>query len=369
MPLKVLQITRSFDPCIGGVERFVQDLSRQLLEHEIRSDVLTLNRCFYSDKILPETGFVDGIRVHRIPFRGSRRFFLAPGALALVDDYDLLHIHNIDFFFNLLTLLQWYHHRPVVLSTHGGFFHTRELLLVKRAYFSLLARALLPRAQAVIADSAHDLALFGPISQNVIQIDNGVDFSRFGDTQKDVEPGLMLYVGRLSHNKRVDNLIKVFRHVNIGYAQARLVLVGCDFDGIAGELMALAAAHGVENAVTFAGELPDSTLKGHFERAHVFVSASEYEGFGISTVEAMSAATVPIVNAIPPFRDLIEEGLTGFLTDFADSKQAANVILSALRMSDNTLHQMGNRAREAARNYAWENVITRYIDVYDRVSR
>jgi alpha-1,3-mannosyltransferase len=365
--VKALQITRTYYPAVGGVERFVQDLSRHLLARGVQSDVLTLNRCSYRSEILPPAERINGIRVQRIPFRGGRRFFLAPGVLSFVNDYDVLHIHNIDFFFNFLTLLRWYHRKPTVVSTHGGFFHTRKLLLLKRAYFALVARALLPRTEAVIADSTQDFALFRPITEKTVLIENGVDFARFAGLRKEAEKGLLLYVGRLASNKRVDNLIRVFRHVKARFNEARLVLVGCDFEGIASDLRNLAVGQGVGDAVIFAGEVSDVVMDKYLERAQLFVSASEYEGFGISTVEAMSASTVPVVNSIPPFQNLIEDGVTGFLTCFSDSEEASDVIVSALQMNSDSLRQMGDRAREAARKYAWENVISRYMDIYDQV--
>ena len=44
---------------------------------------------------------------------------------------------------------------------------------------------------------------------------------------------------------------------------------------------------------------------GLLERAHLFVSASSYEGFGLSTIEAMSAATVVVVTAVGAHPDVV----------------------------------------------------------------
>jgi alpha-1,3-mannosyltransferase len=369
MRLKVLQVARQFYPSVAGVERFTQDLCHHLLERGISSDVLTLNRCFYLPGTLPAQDTVDGIRVIRIPYWGRQRIFFAPGVLSFVSSYDVLHIHNVDFFADFLTLTRPYHHKPIVVSTHGGFFHTKQLALVKKLYFHTVTHLLLGSADQVIADSAHDLRLFSSITNNVIHIENGVDFNRFADVRKQVETGLLVYVGRLVSNKRIDHLIRALPYVRQEMPQARLVIVGCDYEGIQGELQALAAAEGVEEATLFAGQLADNELLDYLSRAHLFVSASEYEGFGISTVEAMSAATVSIVNDIPPFQNLIKDGITGFLTDFSDPKGAADVIISAGQMEVGSLQEMGNRAREMAGNYAWENVVDQYIEVYDKVLR
>jgi len=365
--LKVLQIARQFYPSMAGVERFTKDLCHCLLRRDVRSDVLTLNRCFYLPGILPAYDTVDGIRVVRVPYWGGQRFFVAPGVLRFVSDYDLLHVHNVDFFADFLTLTRPYHRKPIVVSTHGGFFHTRRLALVKKLYFHTVTRLLLRRADRVIADSAHDRDLFSSLVPGIIVIENGVGFSRLAGVHKAIEPGLLLYVGRLSSNKRVDNLIRSLTIVRQMVPHAHLALVGCDFEGIAARLRALATTQGVAEAVTFVGQVPDSVLTDWLARAHLFVSASEYEGFGISVLEAMSTGTVPVVNVLPSFRTFIQDGSNGFLTDFAWPEQAAHTLVRALQADFGALAILGQRAQQTAARYAWENVVDRFIAVYTEV--
>ena len=367
MLLRVLQIARQFYPSMAGVERFTMDLCHYLLKRGVRSDVLTLNRCFYLPGILPVQDMVDGIHVVRVPYRGGQRFFFAPGVLRFVSDYDLLHVHNVDFFADFLILTRRYHRKPVVVSTHGGFFHTRRLALVKKMYFHTVTRLLLGRADRVIADSAHDRDLFAPLAPGIMLVENGVDFSRLAGVRKVVEPGLLLCVGRLVSNKRVDNLIRSLAIVRQTVPHAHLALVGCDFEGIADQLRALAIAQGVAEAVTFAGQVSDSVLADWLARAHLFVSASEYEGFGISVLEAMSTGTVPVVNALLSFQAFIQDGSNGFLTDFARPGHAAQTLIHALQADPDDLAVCGQRARQTAARYAWENVVDRFIAVYTEV--
>ena len=54
-----------------------------------------------------------------------------------------------------------------------------------------------------------------------------------------------------------------------------------------------------------------------------FVSASRYEGFGLSLVEAMSAGLIPIVNSISSFDPIISSAAIGSVTDFSNSDNAA----------------------------------------------
>jgi alpha-1,3-mannosyltransferase len=368
-PLKVLQIARQFYPSTAGVERFTYDLSRYLLQRQVQSNVLTLNRCFYMDGILPARQVVDGINVVRIPYLGGQRFFFAPGVLRFVPEYDVIHIHNIDFFVDFLALFKRWHRKPLVVSTHGGFFHTNRLAWLKHLYFHTITRMALRGMDCVIADSVHDLRLFSGVTNKVVLIENGVDFNRFATVRKEVERGLLVYIGRLASNKRVDCLIRALRLLRQEMPGARLVVIGCDYEGIRGELLALAVAEGVEEATLFAGQLADGDLLAYLGRAHLFVSASEYEGFGISVLEAMSTGTVPVVNDIETFHSFITDGVNGFLVDFSDPVVSAKVMARALLMDDETLQRMGEQAREAARRYAWDKVVERFIEIYRNVRR
>lgn len=365
--MRILQIARQFYPSVGGVEKFVQDLSCYLIQRGHHVAVVTLNRCFYQEGILPSKGIVEGIEVYRIPYWGRQRFFLAPDVLRFVKDYDLVHIHNVDFFLDFLALTKGWHRKPIVLSTHGGFFHTRRLAFLKRWYFNLVTRVSVKATDVVVADSDHDRILFSPITDRIVQIDNGIDFSGFSDIVKTHVPGLLVYVGRLASNKRVDNLIRAFALVRAMYPGARLIIIGADFEGIQPNLEQLAENLGVAADVTFTGVISQEQLRHYLAQAHLFLSASEYEAFGISVLEAMSCGTVPVVNHIPAFRQFIRSGETGFLVDFSDPEVTARVIIETLTMDLDLLLSLGKRAQGEAQKYAWGKVILQFEQVYHEI--
>ncbi|MEM1589204.1 MAG: glycosyltransferase family 4 protein [Candidatus Bathyarchaeia archaeon] len=365
--MKVLQIARQFYPSVGGVERFVHSLSRHLIQRGHHVAVVTLNRCFYLNRDLPSRDIVEEIEVYRIPYWGRQRLFLAPGVLRFVRNYDLLHIHNVDFFLDFLALTKWWHRKPIILSTHGGFFHTRRLAFLKQQYFNLVTRLTIKAVNAVVADSSHDWRLFSRITDKVVQIDNGIDFSDFSDIIKNPIPGLLVYVGRLASNKRVDNLIRAFALVQARYPSARLIIIGADFEGIQPDLEQMADKLGVAANVMFTGVVNQEELRYYLSRAHLFLSASEYEAFGISVLEAMSCGTVPVVNDIDPFRTIIIHGENGFLVDFSNPNLAADVILDALFMDEHNLQDMGVKAQSVARLYSWENVVIKFEKLYSKV--
>jgi glycosyltransferase involved in cell wall biosynthesis len=106
----------------------------------------------------------------------------------------------------------------------------------------------------------------------------------------------LLHVGRISPNKRIEDLIKIFYfYRNKINPQARLLLAGSDagMQGYALMLREMSQALGLRD-VHFLGRLSQRELCACYRRAHVHVSMSEHEGFCMPLIEAMSAG-IPVV--------------------------------------------------------------------------
>lgn len=366
--MKVLQVVRQFYPSTGGMEKITFQLCQRLQAKGHQSDVLTLNVDFSSKARLPYRESIDGVAVHRVGYLGSPRYTLAPRAISYLAPYDLIHIHGVDFFVDYFTATKPLHRKPIVISTHGGYFHTPWGMTFKRLYFQTITRFVLRATDTVICDSAHDLSIFNMIAPNkTTLIHNGVDYKSFAKVEKAIEPGLLVYIGRISRNKQLDKLIVVFQNAVSEEPEARLVIVGPDWEHLQGQLESLAQQLGMADRVEFAGQKSEEELKGYLARAHLFVSASGYEAFGISAVEAMSTGTVPILNRIPAFEELLGSEECGFLADFDQPEAASQTILQALRLPIPTIMAMGEKAKANASRFDWDKVINEYESVYASV--
>jgi glycosyltransferase involved in cell wall biosynthesis len=116
----------------------------------------------------------------------------------------------------------------------------------------------------------------------------------------------LLFVGRRVPNKGHRFLIDAFAAYAEHYdAHGRLLLVGREDPALVSytnQLRAQAQRLGVADRVLFPGGVTEGELRAYYESAHVFVVASEHEGFCVPVVEAM-ALGVPVVaygtSAIP----------------------------------------------------------------------
>lgn len=368
--MRILQLTRQFLPAQGGVERVVEGLSVALQRSGHTVQVATLRLLFSSGTLAPAQSVEAGVPVRRMRHWGPRRYPLALSALRAIRGYDLVHIHAIDFFVDYLSLLRLLHRVPLVVSTHGGFFHTERARAFKEWYFEHITRQSLGRVGAVVCVSRRDCELFSRIvpTERIRVIENGANLDRFWKLNKCVEPGLVLGISRLAENKRVEKVLEAMAELKHRHPQLRLEWVGADFAGMRSTLERRVASLGLEGRVLFHGAVGEAELCRLLERAHLFVSASSYEGFGLSAIEAMSAATAVVVTPVGAHPDVVQHGVTGFLIG-QDTSGLASQIDEVLAMPVERVQAIGEAARDATRRFSWMQIAPRYEQVYREVLR
>ena len=186
LAMKILQLTRQFLPAEGGMESVVEGLSVALQQNGHAVQVATLRLLFSSGTMAPAESVEAGLKVRRMRHWGPRRYPVAPGVFRAIRGYDLVHIHAIDFFVDYLSLLRFVHRIPLVISTHGGFFHTQRARAFKEMYFKTVTRHSLGGVGAVVCVSQHDRQIFSRIvpQQRIRVIENGANIDGLWSLKK-----------------------------------------------------------------------------------------------------------------------------------------------------------------------------------------
>ncbi len=115
---------------------------------------------------------------------------------------------------------------------------------------------------------------------------------------------MVLFTGSLLNRRRLPDLIAAFAVAAADDARARLVIVGADRTWPRQDLAAVAAAHGVAARVDLRSYVTDDELAGLYARASVFAFLSEYEGFGLTPLEALGAGVPVVVLDTPVAREV-----------------------------------------------------------------
>lgn len=106
---------------------------------------------------------------------------------------------------------------------------------------------------------------------------------------------LVLFAGSLFNRRRLPDLIAAFARASSDLPDARLVIAGDDRTYPPQDLGAVAAQHGVADRVAIKRYVADAELADLYGRASVFAFLSEYEGFGMTPLEALSAGVPSVV--------------------------------------------------------------------------
>ena len=109
----------------------------------------------------------------------------------------------------------------------------------------------------------------------------------------------VLYVGSIFNRRHVIDLIRAFAPIARAHAGAALDIVGDDRtfprENIAGAI----AAEGMERQVRWHQYVDDEQLRALYASARAFAFLSEYEGFGLTPLEALSAGVPPVLLDTP----------------------------------------------------------------------
>jgi alpha-1,3-mannosyltransferase len=366
----IVHVVRQFHPAIGGMENVVHELAaaQAAAGHKVR--VVTLNRLFRTKRggLLPARETIDGAEVIRVPFVGSPRYPLAPSVIKFVRDADIVHVHAIDFFFDYLAWTKPLHGRKLIVSTHGGFFHTRYAARFKQLYFNAITRFSLIWYDAVVAVSVADYEKFARLRRRgVVCIENGVNVTKYADAAASNPTKSILCIGRFSANKRLDLAIKFAAALHRYDREWTLKIVGRPWDADATELTALAEKEGISPAVGVISNPSEPELRGLISHCSVLVSASDFEGFGIAAVEGISAGLFPVLSNIAPFRHLIERTGIGMIVDFSQPDIAAQQFLTRWREVSANYRSLRAALVAAAALFDWRHALSAYMGVYDAV--
>ena len=367
-PLAV-QVVRQYAPNRGGLEDVVANLSRQLCRRGYRVRVLTLDRVFTAlDRTLPATETIDGVEVVRIPFKGSTRYPLAPAVFQHIRDADLVHVHAIDFFFDALAWGKVLHRKPMIATTHGGFFHTARFAAAKLVWFNVLTRLSALAYRRLIGCSAQDARRFRSIAgRRVVEVDNGADVEKFRDAGSRTPLRRIVTIGRFSSNKRLDRLLDALSRLVVHEPDWRLAIVGVPGDQSEAELYRMIGERALEDNVDVHVGLSDGAIRDILGQCSLFASASEYEGFGLVAVEAMSAGLMPLLHPNQAYRDLATRHCQVRICDFEDAEAAARTINSAFLSLASDVADYRAAAMRASEPYSWDHVAGRYAAIYEDI--
>ena len=124
--------------------------------------------------------------------------------------------------------------------------------------------------------------------------------------------------------------------------------------------------HGVAKKTTFLSYISDEELARLYGRARVFVFLSEYEGFGLTPLEALAAGVPAVVLDTPVAREVYKNAAVFVRPDDIDG--AANAI-HGLLVEPGTAAPLLAHAGAVLREYSWDDAAARTLTEIERAAR
>jgi glycosyltransferase involved in cell wall biosynthesis len=374
--LKVLLVTPSYDPIVGGAEAFVHQLATQLNASGTRTDVMTFNMNQKWKPFLRKTSERGVFTVFRVPAIVSPLSFLPidpitlllgihvipkPGLAKILNNYDIIHFcDEIDLSFPFFSVLI---KKPKIMHslTPMAFEGIRKNFF-QRKIFKQIAEMYIPCSFQI--ESYLEMGI--PMSKILDKKSIGVNTDTFKPSESKRLDSLVLFVGRLQKLKGVHILLQALPHLRIS---VHAVIIG-PFDqnnpGYSDELKKTVEMINKQgkHRVELLGSKDEKELIPWYQKATLLVAPHlDQICGGLATLEALSCATPVIATG----NGVVIDKVNGFLVPPNDFEKLASAINELLE--NKTLRRkLGIEGRRIIEEqYSWGTIVKDLIKVYEKL--
>jgi phosphatidylinositol alpha-mannosyltransferase len=201
-------------------------------------------------------------------------------------------------------------------------------------------------------------------------VPNGVDVQMFasGRRRPEFDDGRanLLHVGRFDPRNGVDRVINGWIGVRRAGIDARLILVG---DGPLRPRYEAMVPADLRADAHFVGFVPSAERASYYASGDVLLCPAVGGTFGIIVLEAMAAGCAVVAADTSGFRNVMTDGVQGFLVDVEDDPTSSKLAARATELlADRELRaRCAAAGREQAARFDWPAVTARVIAIYDEL--
>jgi len=379
--MKIAMLTPYFYPHTGGTEKYVKDLSIQLVKngHDVTVFAANVPRA----KKAKKEEVIDGVKVIRLPAFDFLYYLPVTWAfrLNMLNGFDVVHIHCPPHSF--VRTVAGKVKSAVVATFHcdvtvtGQFFGVPVPRFITAGFEALMnwyGRLWLPRVQEIISTSV-SYASTSPVIKNMKYnaIPIGVYHDKLDESIKKqgIDPikdkkKQILFLGRLAANKGVNYLVAAMPKILAANPDAKLIICGEGEEK--SSIVALIKKLNLESAITFYGTVNLDTLSSLYATSSVFVlpSINRLEAFGIVQLEAMAVSTPVVAADIPGVNSVMDVGKSGLLVP-KENPDAISDAVNSIIGDPEKIRSMGARGRQLVETkYDWPIISKEIEAVYKK---
>ena len=248
---------------------------------------------------------------------------------------------------------------PIALAVHDVSFvvHPEWFSWREGVRRRLVTRLSARRARVILTFSRFSrdeiVHRLGVDASSVRVIPHGLGFHRHGaPIDEPSRRPLVLYVGSIFNRRHVDALVRAMPVVLRRVPEAQLAVVGDNRTWPRFDPAALADELGLSSCVSVAAFVDDAQLQSLYAEASAFAFLSEYEGFGLTPLEALAAGVPPVVLDTPVAREVY--GNAASFVAAPDPVLIAEA-LSAVLSEGEERRRILTQAPDVLARYRWED--------------
>lgn len=210
----------------------------------------------------------------------------------------------------------------------------------------------------IIVATENEKNYFSRFQEKITVIPNFVDttiFFPYNQKNIDTSPKMLLFVGRLTAQKNLENLLLAL----VGISNIRLQIIG------SGELKEslISLAKRNQLSVEFLGNMPYEKLPNFINAADIFVVPSLYEGNPKVLLEAMACGAPVLATKVPGIENIITHKENGYLCDI--TSQSLHSALEKFLIDTELQRKVGQKAAALVRSqYSLESILEKEFDIY-----
>ncbi len=169
-----------------------------------------------------------------------------------------------------------------------------------------------------------------------------------------------IFVGQFIQRKYPLETIKAVKNVYGSDGNFSLTFVGKKYMCYP-EMEEYTKANGLENKVTFTGQIARDEIIPLYDKSECFIMISKYEVFGLVYLEAMSRGCLTIAARDEGMDGIIVNGENGFLCEAGNEKELETIIRKINTLPASEKKRISQNAIKTARELSDYNVAKSYI--------
>ena len=303
------------------------------------------------------------------------------------EEFDVLHVH-VPFTANILIKMNKNLKNKMIYTFHAGE-EKKRLRLDKNVPFALKIFSpdvhIMRRVKICTVlnwQLKRMLIKKGIENERIRVIPNGINVNDFGNFDKDTlikikekynipdDRILIMFAGTITPRKGVKYLLKTLEVIVNDYNDVFLILTGkTDIDSKYFSEVYNFAKEKLNGYVKFTDRVPYEDLRALYSACDIFVLPSFEEGFGLVLTEALASGKPLVGSNVGGIPMQIRDCWNGFLIRPGDYRQLAEKLLYLIENKDERIRMGKNSRKLAIKEFSWEKIAKRYLEVYEEVCK